>query len=566
MIATLFLKREQNSAYTSSWTFLIFMVEKIFNSKAKTITFAALLIGCSTLISGLLGILKMRLLAGKFDVAFTLDCYFAAFRIPDLISAIIITGGIIVSFLPLFSEEFQKNEKSAWRLTNNMINISFVILAGISFLIWFFAPYLIDFIVPGFSIDQKELTVDLTRIMFIAPLIFALSAVFSGILQHFDRFFAYSLAPILYNVGIIFGILFFTSFFPEDKMIFGVAYGVVFGSLLHLLIQIPPAIKCGFKYQFYFNIRDNQLIKIFYLIIPRMISQASSQINLIVITAIGSLLTAGSVAVFNFANNLYLFPVSIIGVSFAVAAFPSFSRSLVNGNQNEFVSALSLSLRQVILAIVPIGLMCFILRAQIVRVVLGTGEFGWTETRLTAASLGVFSLGIIFAGITPILIRAFFAFKDTKTPAILSVFSVGINILLSFAFVWIIDKNQLVSLWLSSFLKLGGIDDIRVIGLALAVTVTSIVQLVLLFVFLKRKVKEIPLREIRVSFAKVCIGSLVMVVVTYFSLRVALFFVDLTTFGAVLFQLMFAFTFGALAYVTTLYLLHTKELYSLIKR
>lgn len=546
--------------------FNIYMVERIFNSKAKTITFAALLVGCSTLISGLLGILKMRLLAGKFDVAFTLDCYFAAFRIPDLISAVIITGGIIVSFLPLFSEEFQKDEKSAWRLTNNMINISFVILAGLCFLIWLFAPFLVDLIVPGFSVEQKLLTVDLTRIMFVAPLIFALSAVFSGVLQHFDRFLAYSLAPILYNVGIISGILFFTRFFPEDKMIFGVAYGVVFGSLLHLLIQVPPAIQCGYKYQWQFNLRDSQLIKIFHLIIPRMISQASSQINLIVITAIASILTAGSVAVFSFANNLYLFPVSIIGVSFAVAAFPSFSKSLANGNQHDFISSFSLSLRQVILAIVPVGFMCFILRAQIVRVVLGTGEFGWTETRLTAASLGVFSLGIIFAGIMPILIRAFFAFKDTKTPAVLSIFSVVVNILLSFVFVWLIDKSEVFNSWLSSFFKLDGIDDIRVIGLALAVVIASIVQFILLFFFLRRKVRDIPLKEIGISTVKVCFGTLVMIFVTYISLRIALFFVELTTFGAVLFQLLFSSVLGILAYIATLHLIHTKELYTLFKR
>ena len=537
------------------------MVEKILNSKAKTITFAAILVGGATVVSGLLGVIKLRLLAEKFDIGFTLDSYFAAFRIPDLISATIITGGIIVSFLPLFSEHFQKDKKKAWELMNNMINISFVALAVICAIIWLFAHQLIDLIAPGFPDDQKELTVSLVRIMFISPLIFAISAIFSGVLHHFDRFISYAMAPILYNLGIIFGILFLSGLFEENKMIYGVAWGVVIGSLMHLAIQIPSVISSGWRYQFRFNPRDSEFIKILRLVGPRMISQISSQINLIVITAIASLLAAGSVAVFNFANNLYLFPVAIVGVSFATAAFPSFSRSIANGKISEFIANFSVTFKKIIFVIVPLSAMILILRAQVVRLVLGTGEFGWTETRLTAAALGVFAFSMLFAALLPLVIRAFFAFQDTITPAIVSVASVILNIFLSFFFVFIMKEGSFFHNLISSIFKLTSIDDIRVIGLVIAMSIAIASQLLVLFWILSKKI-SLPLREIGRSFSKTLTATLVMALVTYLALRIVVYFIQLTTFWAVFLQASVAFILGVAAYLAVLYLLDSHELKS----
>jgi len=383
------------------------MFEKILNSRAKTITFAAFLVALSTLLSGFLGILKMRLLAGNFELII-LDSFFAAFRLPDLISGILITGGIVASFLPLFSNYYHKNQKEAWSLTNNVISITFVVLSFLCFLIWIFAPQLISFIVPGFSQEQKNLTISLTRIMFLSPLIFGISGIFSGVLQYFDRFLIYSLAPILYNIGIIFGILVLAPVFFSNNEIYGVAWGVILGALMHLLIQIPSAIKCGYRFKLIFNIKDQGIYQIGKLIIPRTIGQTSSQINLIIVTIIASFLASGSVAIFNFANNLYLFPVAIIGVSFAVAAFPNFSKSLANGERKVFFNSFSATFRQIILVMLPVSFMVFILRAQIVRLVLGADGFGWEETRLTAASLGAFSFAILFSSLIPLIVRAFF--------------------------------------------------------------------------------------------------------------------------------------------------------------
>jgi len=536
------------------------MVGKILNSKAKTITFAALLVGGATLISGLLGVLKLRLLAGQFDIGFTLDSYFSAFRVPDFIAVVFMTGGVVVSFLPLFSQNFQKDEKKAWQLANNMINISLVVFALVSILIWVFTPQLVRIITPGFEGEQQDLTVSLTRIMLLSPLIFAISGVFSGILQHFDRFLAYSLAPILYNIGIIFGILVLTNFFEETKMIYGVAWGVVIGAFLHLLVQIPPAMKTGYRYQFIFNLRDLELIKILKLMLPRMISQASIQINLLIITAIASLIAAGSIAVFNFARNLYLFPVAVFGVSFAIAAFPSFSRSLTNGRNEEFIANFFATFRRIIFVMIPLSIMIFLLRAQIVRVVLGTGEFGWTETRLTAAALGLFALGMVFTSLLPLMVRAFFSLQNTRTPALTSILSVFLNIILSGFFVFGIRADSLFHSLISSTLRLTNIEDIRVVSLVLAVSIATVFQFFLLVYLLKKEIPLSFLKEIAPSVIKIVSASVVMAVASYISLRLALFFVHLTTFWAVLFQAGFTLMVGVIVYIATLYLLDAQEI------
>ncbi len=546
------------------------MIAKILDFKTKTISTAAFILGISTFVSGLLGVLKMRLLvgqywSGEFEAGIQIDSFFAAFRVPDLLSATLITGGIIVAFLPLFSQHFKKNREEAWSFVNNILNVVFLSLSFLCLILWFLIPLIIDLIAPGFGLEQKELTISLARIMFVGPILFGVSGILSGILQHFDRFLSYALAPILYNIGIIFGILVFSIPFAEGEKIYGAAWGVVLGAFLHLAIQIPSAIKSGFKYRFLFNPLDKNIRRVLKLMIPRTIGQASSQINLIVITAIASTLSVGSIAIFNFANNLYLFPVAIIGTSFAVAAFPSFSRSWVNGEKREFFNNFSSSFRQVIFIIIPLAVLIFILRAQIVRIVLGTGEFGWFETRLTAASLGLFSLGILFASLIPLLVRLFFSFQDTRTPAITAIFSVFLNISLSFSFVYLLGYQNLISDSITRLLKLGSVPDIRVVGLALAISLTSLFHFSFLFYLLKKRMKELPLKEIKESFISISAASLLSGGVCYLSLRVVVLFVTLETFWAVLFQFSMASIIGVGVYLATLYFLNSKDLMLLAK-
>ncbi|RLC35006.1 MAG: murein biosynthesis integral membrane protein MurJ [Candidatus Nealsonbacteria bacterium] len=528
----------------------------LFNSQTKTVTFAAILLAGSVLISRLLGLLRDRLLAGKFGAGAELDIYFAAFRIPDFVYGILIMGGITAVFLPVFSEYFKKSQEEGWQLASNVLNCFLVLLISACAVLAVLAPVLIKFIAPGFDSEQKSLAISLTRIMFLSPVLFGLSSVFSGVLHYFNRFFAYSLAPILYNLGIIFGILFLVPVLG----IWGLAWGVVLGAFLHWVCQIPAAKASGFKYLPTFNFKFPGLLKIFKLMIPRTVGAAAYHINLIVITAIASTLAAGSIAVFNFSNNLQYFPIGLVGSSFAIASFPALSRAWAERDKEKFLKGFSSVFRQILFLVVPISILMFLLRAQIVRLVLGTGEFDWLATRLTAASLGLFCLGIFAFSFIPFLARVFYSFQDTKTPVAIGMGSVVLNIVLAISFVWLLGFENSFSQFVTAALKLQSIERISVVGLPLALSISGIFQFFLLLVFLRRKLGEIRLGEIWRSFWKVVVASVLMALVVYWVLQLLAGLVDMNTFKGILAQTTGVLLVGATTYFLIACVLKSPEI------
>ncbi len=509
--------------------------------------------------------LRDRLLAGKFGAGEELDIYFAAFRIPDFVYGILVMGGITAAFLPVFSRYMRKEKEGEWsedalKFANNVLNCFLLLLVIICAVLAIFAPWLIRFIIPGFSEESRQLTVALTRIMFLSPILFGLSNIFSGILHYFNKFLVYSLAPILYNLGIIIGILFFFPLFG----IFGLAYGVILGAVLHLFVQIPAAVSSGYKYKKLFNFNFPGLKRVFKLMIPRSIGAAAYHINLIVITAIASTLAAGSIAIFNLSNNLHYFPIGIIGISFALSVFPSLSRAWAEERKEDFLRGFSSSLRQILFFIIPITVLIFILRAQLVRMVLGTGEFGWLETRLTAASLGVFCLGILGNSLIPLFSRSFFALHDTKTPVVIGLLAMGLNVIFSFSFVYLLGSWEAIRNAASSLLRLGGIEDISIIALPLALSLAVLIQALLLLLFLYRKIGEIRGGEIWLSLRKVLISSIALAAIVYLVRQAVSFFVDMNTFWGVFLQVVLAGTAGVAVFLMISFLLKSSEI-SIIK-
>lgn len=535
------------------------MLNKIFNSETKTIGAAAGILAISALMSRFLGLIRDRLLAGKFGAGPELDIYFAAFRIPDFIYMVLIAGGVIVAFLPLFSEYFSRNEKASWQFTNNALNVFLLFLILISLLLFIFTPMVVKLVAPGFGPQQMALTILLTRLMFISPILFGLSSIFSGILQYFNRFLVYSLAPILYNLGIILGILFLTPLYG----ILGVALGVILGAFFHLAIQIPSAINCGFRYQPIFNLRDPEIKRVFTLMIPRTFSVAALQINLVVITAIASTLTAGSIAIFNFANNLQHFPIGIIGVSFAIAIFPTLSRVWAEGKKEEFIEKFSSVFRQVLYLIIPISFLIFILKTQIVEIILRTGQFIEAAVDLTAASLGLFSLSIFAITLVALISRAFFAFQDTKTPALIAIGVVVLNIILSFYFTWLLKFPNSFQIFISNSFLLQEIEDISVVGLPLAFSIAALFQFILLMIFLYKKIGDYKLKEIFNSFSKILIASIFMTTGVYFAIYLILPIFPSQTFFGVFWQILIAGSLGVLIYLVATFLLKSPEIETL---
>jgi len=361
-------------------------LRNIFKKQINNITAAAALVAFSSLISRFLGVLRDRILAGQFGAGRSLDIYYAAFRVPDLIFNIIVLGALSAGFIPIFTSiikdfkcehDIGDNENiknsEAWDLVNNILNFLFFALVVLSIIGIIFSPSLIRLITPGFNAEEQAWTASLTRIMFLSPLFLGISGILGGVLQSFKRFVVYSLAPIFYNLGIIVGVLYFVQWWG----LYGLAWGVVLGAVLHMAIQLPAVYQLGFRYRFKINWRDPNTRKVGRMMIPRTLSLGITQINLVIVTVLASKLPDGSLAIFNFANNLQFFPIGIFGVSFAIAAFPVFSANAFD--RDKLVDNFSQTFRKILFFIIPATVLIIALRAQIIRVVLGSGKFNWQD-------------------------------------------------------------------------------------------------------------------------------------------------------------------------------------------
>lgn len=460
---------------------------KIFNHQTKKITSGALILGASYFISAILGLIRDRLLASRFGAGLELDVYYSSFRIPDFIYNILILGGLIVAFLPLFSEYYSKNKKEAWQMANYTLNAFLFFLILISFIFFILTPWLIKWLFPGFGKEHYKLAVPLIRLLFLSPIFFGISNFLSGILQYFHRFFIYSLTPILYNLGIIFGILFLAPYFG----IFGVGMGVVFGAFLHMAVQIPTAKNCGFHYKFLLDFKYPAIKRVFNLMLPRIFGVAAQQINLIVITAIASTISAGSIAIFNISNNFQNLPVGLIGTSFAIAVFPTLSQTWAQNQKKEFLENFSLIFRQILFFAIPVSILIFLLRNQVAKILYLHGKFSLNDVQLTSACLGVFTFSIFAQSLIPLFIRTFFSLQDAKTPTLITIFTVLLNVILSFCLVWLFKFPNIFSNFFITFFSLLRSENTPLLGLPLAFSFSAIFQFFLLYFSLKQKIKNL---------------------------------------------------------------------------
>ena len=538
------------------------MIQKILKKETNSITFAAVILAGSSILSAVLGFLRDRLLASKFGAGAELDIYYSAFRIPDLVFGLLVSGGIIAAFLPIFSEYYKKDRKEAWNLTSNVLNVFLFSSILICLLLVIFVPYFIKFVVPGFDKEARQMTITLTRIMFLSPIFFGISNIFASILQYFHRFLMYALAPLLYNIGIIVGILVFYPFFGLK----GLAFGVVFGAFLHWFCQIPSALHCGFSWRPIFTLKSSGLIRIVRLMIPRTISAVLFHINLIVITAIGSTIGKGAIAVFNLAEHFRSLPIGIVGGSFAVAAYPFLAKLETEEKRERFIKSFSSTCRKILFLTIPLSFLLFLLRTQIIRLILGAGKFDWLATRLTAGSLGLFAFGIFAYSLIPLFVRAFFALQDTKTPLIISAIALSFNVLFAFLFVWLFSFENLFSYLFVWLLNLEGIKNIKVLGLSLAISFAGIFQLILLFLFLRKKIGDFEIARIKKSFLKILSASILMSVFVYLSLYFVAEFVNMQTWIGVFLQTIFAGGIGVLIYFFFAYILNLEEARAILKK
>lgn len=488
----------------------------------NTVGGGAVIIAVFSIISRLLGLIRDRLLSSFFGAGQILDAYYAAFRLPDLVFNTLVLGALSSAFIPIFIAVWQKDKNEAWRVANSVMNFLFLIIFILAVIFVVFAPVFINLIVPGFSLETKNLTVNLTRIMMLGILFFTLSNVVGSILNSFRRFFAYALAPVMYNLGIIIGIIFLV----ERMGPTGLAWGVVIGSALHFFVQLPSLFKTGYQWQFIIDLSHWAVRKIGLLMLPRCFGLAINQFNLIVTTFIASSLIVGTVAVYNLAFNLVSFPINIFGTSLAIAVFPIFSRTLINGQRAEFIHHFSKTVRRILYLIIPTTVFFILLRAQIVRLILGAGKFSWQDTILTAQALGYFSISLFAQSLIPVLARSFYAQQDTITPVKTALVGLVINIIGCFI--------------------LGPLMGVA--GLALSFSISSIINCGLLYLILIHQYRELENKKILLSIIKIIILSLLTgLVIQIVKYRIA-FLVNMQTFIGILIQFLSAAVSGGIFY------------------
>lgn len=530
---------------------------KLFTRKSKTIAGAALLIGVSAILSRALGLIRDRLLVGRFGIADDLDAYYAAFQVPNVIFALLVLGTLSVAFIPVFAEYVAEDkEKEAWKMTNTIMTFTMVGMGVICLILIICAPWLVRLTAPGFEGEKLALTIRLTRIMMLSPFFFAVSAVFSSVLNALKQFLAVSLAPLLYNASLIFGILFLTGPFG----VAGVAYGAILGAILHLLIQIPSAVALGFRPRFAWNFTHAGVKQVGKLFLPRVFGVDISQISLLIGSIIGTTLVAGSVSLFNLSMNIGMTPVGIIAIPFAIAAFPNLSEMAAKGKHRAFIRIFATTFRQIMFFLAPLTVLAVLLRTHIIRVVIGTGNLSWDDTLIASASFGLVAVSLVFQGLTPLLARTFYALKNTWIPVIVAGISMVANIIMVHAALSVLGNESSFIYGWTEVLSLPSNTDLRLLALASGFTFASFVQVTLLIILLRQKFGRIGGAHLVQSFLKILAGSVFAGIFGYMTLKISDTFLDLSTFIGVFLQAALTTIIGFIAYGLVLGYTRSEEL------
>lgn len=536
------------------------MIQKLltYNGSISSVHAAALLVGSAGLISRLLGMLRNRLLAANFGAGRELDIYFAAFQIPDFMATLFLLGAGSAAILPVFQEYIQRDRQRARHLISSL-HTSFLIASSVSAgIIFFFVPVLLRVIVPGFSDADRVLATMLTRIMLLSPIFLGLSSILSSVVQSFQRFFAYALAPIFYNLGIIAGIIFFVPLFG----IVGLGMGVALGAILHFVIQLISISRLDMRPRMIIRDFSGGIKKVLNLSLPRVLSLSLAQVTIVGLTAIGSTLHTGSISVFKLSQDLYFVPVALIGVSYSVVLFPRLSEAFLNRNSESFYRELFLGIRTIILWMAPAITLFIVLRAHIVRVALGSGRFSWEDTRLTAASLAILSIAMIAGSIAPLLIKAFYALEKTWAPLFINIFASAFSIVSALIFSRILAGPSAFTITTLNILRIADLPSAHMLGLALGFTMGLIMDTILLYIALRRAAHGVFGNAQRfpfISMTKICTAACIAGISAY-AVRITFQPLALITFTRVLTQGFIAGITGLGIYIALLMILKNEDI------
>lgn len=453
---------------------------RFLTSPVRSLSAAVYVLAASAFLSSLLALMRDRLFAHTFGAGTELDLYYAAFRIPDLLFVVV---GSLVSVYILIPELVRRNSDEQKNYIDTIIagfSLLAVVLSSCAFI---FAPALLGALFPPFAeAGLLPTLVLLARIMLLQPILLGLSNIFASITQVRERYFLFALSPILYNLGIIAGLLVFYPLFGIP----GLAWGVVLGAALHVGIQAPSVVRDGFLSRLP-RVRDMRaLLETCAISIPRTLALSMNQVVFLGFTVLAAALSEGSISVFMFAFNLAGVPLSVIGASYSVAAFPTLASALSGGRVQEYIEHVSTAARYVLFWSLPVIALIVVLRAHIVRVVLGSGSFDWTDTRLTAAVFALLALSLAAQGLALLFTRAYYAAGRTFTPFFIALGSSVATIALAQFFINIFSESRFSGL-VERIMRLEGVPGSDILALPLAYSLVSVLGTTVLIWHFQRK-------------------------------------------------------------------------------
>ncbi len=509
--------------------------------RQNSILSAAFVIALTVIASRLLGLVRDRLLASYFGASPELAAYIAASRIPEMLFEILILGALSVAFIPVFTEYIaQKKQEEAWHITSSMINGALLLFVVIGSIALIFSRNLSYWVAPGLVNNNNyllDLTSNLTRIMLFTQLFFILSGFVTAVLQSYQRFLIPAMAAIFYNLGVICGII----FLGPQIGVFGPAIGMIAGALIHLLIQVPLVRALGFKYSFRLDFRHPGVREIGRLVLPRVFGVTAAQLNETANIILASLISAKSIVALNFAQHLQLAPLGLFAATIAQAALPTLSSEVAQKKQGEFKTTLLTSMHQILFLILPASAILIILRIPMVRLIFGAARFDWEATVLTGRTLAFFSASLFAQGAILLLARGFYALHNTKTPVKIGIASICTNIVLSLFFVQYLH----LPIW----------------ALGASYSIATILNALLLLVFLDRAVEKFNRRELIIPGLKIGFAAVLMAVCLYIPMKFLDQLVFDTTKTINLLALTGAASFlGLSVYLILTWLLQVKEI------
>ncbi len=468
---------------------------RLFGSRSGVIG-AVLLIGISFLGSRLLGVARTSVIAEQFGTSVELDAFWVAMRLPDLVFQLLAGATLASAFIPVYARVLQnRGERSAWRLASIVLNWVLLGTIALAVAVFFAAEWIVPALAPGLGEDsgiQDEIINDavfLTRVLLLSPILFAVSGMLTGILHARRHFLLPAISPMLYNLAIILGAL----LLPDQMGVEALVIGVVAGSGLHLMIQLPAVstalVRSGGGLGLHLNLADVEAREVLRLMAPRMLGLAAAQINLIVLTFFGSLVGDSSISALNFAWLLLMFPVGLFGMSLATAVFPSLAERAALAGPTAVNNMVSQTLRFTLFLAVPASVGMLLLRDSIVSTLLEHGAFDAVASQLVADALLFYSIGVFAHAAIEIVSRGFYVLGDTRTPVALAIASMLLNIILCAVLVGPMELK----------------------GLALALSISAIAEFILITLLLNARLnRQLLTRDLWWSILKTLVATAIM--------------------------------------------------------